>query len=150
MRWCGLHLWSLGAACSRRRRLLCLCSAALCDALLGCSALEGLFRPSARRSGPGEEVAETEWSESPDAPLVYRRIRGRHYLAKVLDEGAMLVLEDGSNWRVEPNDLIYSAGWTSHQDIIVHDMHAAPRYRMVNASKQEQVTVEYLGTPPEL
>lgn len=115
---------------------------------IGCSALEGLFKDSKKKEVPVEEEAGPDEVEGADG--VYGGVREAHYLAKVLDEGATLVLDDGSVWKVEARDQMFSAGWTAMQDVVVHDLSSPPHYRLVNATAREEVTAVYLGTPREL
>jgi len=44
-----------------------------------------------------------------------------HYVAAVMDDGAMVKLEDGTLWQVSAADTVDSALWLPNTDIVVCD-----------------------------
>lgn len=118
-------------------------------ALPGCSALGDLFKKKETKDPFAHIDDGPDPDEEEDAKTVYSGVGSRHYVAKILDEGKSVVLEDGSVWEIDAGDLIYTGAWTNHQDITVQDLRTPPQYRLVNTSTREQVKATYLGTPPK-
>jgi hypothetical protein len=125
------------------------------SALAVCAAAAFTFAASGCRStnrsssrNASEIFADTqELTDPAEDPGLYPAAGNRHFLMKVLDEGTVLILEDGSVWGIDAENQPNSVLWKANQEVAVIDMGASPNYRIVNRTTREQVTAEYRGTP---
>lgn len=71
----------------------------------------------------------------------------RHRVEKVLDDGELLMLEDGSVWNIVEADRLYTGGWAPRDEVVVIDRQSAPNYELVNSTQRQRVRAVYRGTP---
>lgn len=81
------------------------------------------------------------------ASAEYGGASARHRVEKVLDDGALLMLEDGSVWNIVEADRLYSGGWVARDEIVVIDRQSSPNYEIVNSTQRQRVRAVYRGTP---
>lgn len=71
---------------------------------------------------------------------------GRHWIEDVSDDGAVVILEDGTIWRVDIVDQIDTMLWLPISDVLVRPSRVLGIYEMINLDDKEVVLVEYLGS----
>ena len=80
---------------------------------------------------------------------VYADEGGEHWIDKNIDDGEMLLLEDGSLWEVEPGDTIDAMLWLPTSDItVLRSDKGSPGYdyMLVNTDDGEKVHAKFLTT----
>ncbi len=82
---------------------------------------------------------------SPLAPKVYAGVGSGHWIEKVMDNGAYILLEDGSLWEVSLLDRFKAALWLPLDDITVSENIGLYPYKLINTSQGEVVEAKYVG-----
>jgi len=78
--------------------------------------------------------------------LVYSGVGRGHWVKKVMDNGRMVVLEDGSLWEVGILDRIDAALWLPLSGItVLENPSGFLPYRLVNTDDGEVVEAKYIG-----
>jgi hypothetical protein len=71
--------------------------------------------------------------------------QARHWINEVTRRGSLVVLEDGSIWKVDAVDRVTTMLWLPVDNIAIVQSEVAGKYIMVNTTQNQQATVEYLG-----
>ena len=61
-----------------------------------------------------------------------------HWLHEKSDDGGVVILEDGSTWKVDPTDRIDSSLWLPTEDIVVTD----DGDKLINVDSGDEVDAE--------
>lgn len=94
-----------------------------------------------------DDAAPPEDAGADAASAGYGAASVRHRVEKVLDDGELLMLEDGSVWNIVESDRLYSGGWAPRDEIVVIDQQSPPNYEIVNSTQRQRVRAVYRGTP---
>ena len=65
--------------------------------------------------GDGKAFSPAEKSMQNSAPIP----QSTHTLSEILNGGRIIVLEDGSQWEVHPDDIDKSGGWLGPADVVL-------------------------------
>lgn len=77
---------------------------------------------------------------------IYLGIGSEHWIRKVINNGKIIILEDGSLWEVSPLDQIISSLWLPTSSIyVVQTNNPFYPYKLINTDDDESVQAKYLG-----
>lgn len=76
---------------------------------------------------------------------VYPGLGNSHWIDKVIDDGKMILLEDGSLWEVSPIDVVTSMIWLPVSDVTVIESDGIFPYKIINTDDGESVEAKYIG-----
>lgn len=79
---------------------------------------------------------------------VYHGIGNGHWIQENINSGELLILEDGTLWKIDPLDVIVSILWLPLSDIIVKESSSGSvgyDYLLINTDDREMVHAKYLG-----
>lgn len=120
------------------------------DAATGCwytfdeVAVRAELEPSA--TVQSETAVTKETVEPPARPSrEYSHIGTGHWVKKVLDNGNMIVLEDGSIWGIAPSDAAVSAKWLNATPISVGVGKGDYSYQLIDIGANKAVQAKCVG-----
>ena len=105
----------------------------------------------------GFNYKETIWDRPVGSPLnvvgastggIYAGVGVGHWVAKNIDGGTLIVLEDGSLWQINPFERINAALWLPISNISVTESTSGSlsyNYLLVNTDDGEKAHAKYLG-----
>lgn len=79
----------------------------------------------------------------------YSAVGGGHWISKNIDGGAMIILEDGSIWQVNPYDKLNTMLWLPVSNITVTNVKSGQNgynYQLINTDDGETAHAKYLGS----
>lgn len=79
---------------------------------------------------------------------VYAGVGGGHWVKKNIDSGTMMVLEDGSLWKVDPYNKIDAMLWLPISSITIMESSEGSlgyNYLLINTDDGEQAHAKYIG-----
>jgi hypothetical protein len=96
--------------------------------------------------GQTESPSAKEAVEQPTTPSKeYTHIGTGHWVTKVMDNGNMIVLEDGSIWDVAPGDAAISAKWPNATPISIGVGKGDYLYQLIDIGANKAVQAKYVG-----
>jgi hypothetical protein len=75
----------------------------------------------------------------------YKKLGTVHLVKKVIDDGAMVTLDDGSLWDISPDAVTAASSWTSSTRISVAAGEGTYPYLLIDLSQNKSVQAKYLG-----
>jgi hypothetical protein len=130
--------------------LICAVVPLVVDAATGCwytfdtvhmhGELEQIFQGRIE-SEPAKEAIEQPITPSKE----YTHIGTGHWVKKVMDNGNMVVLEDGSIWDVASGDAAISANWLTSTPISVGVGKGKYPYQLIDVAASKAVQARYVG-----
>jgi hypothetical protein len=78
-------------------------------------------------------------------PSEYKNLGAGHSVKKVMDEGAMVTLDDGSLWDISPDGIATVSKWTVSTKISVGNGSGTHPYLLIDLSKNVAVAAKYIG-----
>lgn len=82
------------------------------------------------------------------SPGSYSGVGSGHWIQENMDGGAIILLEDGSLWQIDPIDKIYAMLWLPISNVSIFtssDGSPGYEYLLVNVDDDEKVHARYLG-----
>lgn len=76
---------------------------------------------------------------------VYAGTGSGHWIQNVLDNGAIIILEDNSKWQISPIDTVNTGIWLPVTNITVIENNGEFPYRLINADDSETAEAKFLG-----
>jgi len=104
-----------------------------------------------------DQTGEVVWKAPPDewiaggiSPVAefYAELGGNHWVQTVLEQGRLLILEDGSRWEVEPLDQTETVLWAPTSPITVTEADSPVgdfRYLLTNTEEEKSVAAKFRG-----
>jgi len=96
------------------------------------------------KAPPNDELA----GDTSSALEPYTRTGGSHWVQTVLDQGRIIILEDGSRWEVESLDQNETVLWAPTSPITVDEANTPVddfRYTLTNTEENRSVRAKYRG-----
>ena len=96
------------------------------------------------------QLAKTPAPEkvAPSTPTSYLGSSGGHWIKSKVDDGAMIILEDGSMWQIDSVDRVDTALWLPITNVIVLKA-SSPigeyKYMLINTDDGEKALAKFLG-----